>query len=456
MKVVTQWLKVLLLLLNVIYIHARRSHQHQQHHHFQKNTTLLSSFKQPTLCDPTVVQYSGYIQVDTNEHYFFWFFESRNKPAEDPLLMWLNGGPGCSSMTGLFEEIGPCGINANATEAIYNEVGSWNKVANLLFLDQPDGAGFSYGDNNVDSTEKAKFRVYRFLQQFFKALPQYKKLQFHLFGESFAGHFVPAIGNYILKQNQNPTDPDHQHINLQSIGIGNGITDVMIQVQYSENMACYSSYGSVLPEKDCHEMRNNTPTCVKMLQKCADTETVLDCDKATNWCSKNVENIYLRSGRNVYDIRANRTDGAGTKYNRYLNLRPVRKLIGAKTPFHRCPPEIRRTFYRNGDYPKNYAPDVANLLNNGIPVLLYVGDADYRANWYGVHGWAQVFDFDASEQYRTQILNPWIIDGQEMGQIQAGGNLTFIRVYNAGHKVPYYQPRAALVMFANHIKQFSV
>lgn len=133
-----------------------------------------------------------------------------------------------------------------------------------------------------------------------------------------------------------------------------------------------------------------------------------------------MENIYLRSGRNVYDIRANKTDTAGTKYNRYLNSRPVRKLIGAKTPFHRCPPEIVSIMHDNAHCvqltdiglwlaphflpewrlvsdihkfamkmivnsfkwsPTNYAPAVANLLNNGIRVLLYAGDADFRANW---------------------------------------------------------------------------
>ncbi|CAO3600778.1 unnamed protein product [Absidia cylindrospora] len=409
------------------------------------------SFKQPTLCDPTVVQYSGYLDVGENEHYFFWFFESRQNPDTAPLTMWLNGGPGVSSMTGLFEEVGACQLNAAGNKAIYNEAGSWNKVSNLLFLDQPVGAGFSYGNKKINSTEEAKTRVYEFLQLFYEALPKYRNQPFHLFGESYAGHFIPAIASYILEKNQAPDLPKDQHINIESIGIGNGITDALVQVQYAENMACYSSYGPVLAQKDCLEMRRNTPICVNLLQKCNDQGTVEDCNQATAYCSKHVENIFYRSGRNIYDIRALSTGKAGTKYNRFLNTRAIRKKIGAKTPFHRAPPDVHRNFYNNGDYARNFAPDVANCLNNGLRVLLFAGDADYRFNWYGVHGWAQVFDFNGSEEYRQQILVPWMIDGQQVGQVQSGANLTFVRVYGAGHKVAYYKPKEALQMFTNHI-----
>ncbi|SAM05262.1 hypothetical protein [Absidia glauca] len=376
---------------------------------YEEDAVATLSFKQPKLCDPTVVQYSGYIDVDTDEHYFFWFFESRHNPDTAGLTMWLNGGPGCTSMTGLWEEVGPCKVNTEGTKDLYNELGSWNGVTNMLFLDQPANTGFSYGDRLVNSTDKAKLRAYQFLQLFLEAFPKYQKQPFHLFG-------------YILEKNQSPSLPANKRINLESIGIGNGITDVLVQVkltlapvtflgsQYAETMACHSSYGSVLLPSDCEEIRNNTPKCVHLMETCEKTGTVQDCDNATVYCAKYVENIYLRSGRDIYDIRASQDQKSGTEFPKFLNTPHVLKQIGARTKFRHC-----------------------------------------STNVYGVHGWTEVFDFKASGDYRGKELKPWLVDGVEAGQIQYGGNLTFIRVYQAGHKVPYYQPKACRQMFINHL-----
>ncbi len=82
------------------------------------------------LCDATVKSYSGYFGVDSgvDKNYFYWLFESRATPASDPLVMWLNGGPGCSSELGLLTENGPCTVNAEGTDTINNPY-SWNNNA---------------------------------------------------------------------------------------------------------------------------------------------------------------------------------------------------------------------------------------------------------------------------------------------------------------------------------------
>ena len=114
---------------------------------FTTPTGVKIRYKEPGkagVCEttPGVNSYSGYIDLAPNVHVFFYFFESRNDPSNDPLTLWLNGGPGSDSMIGLFDELGPCRITSKL-ESIINPY-SWNNVSNLLFLSQPVGVGFSY------------------------------------------------------------------------------------------------------------------------------------------------------------------------------------------------------------------------------------------------------------------------------------------------------------------------
>jgi len=137
------------------------------------------------LCDK-VKQISGYIRLTkTNKNYFFWFFESRSDPAKDPLVLWLTGGPGCSSQLALFAENGPCTIDGTNTKT--NKY-SWNTKANLLYLDQPSGTGFSYGDERKTHNEKDVSQdMYLFVTLFLQKFEKYRNLPLFLFGESYAG-----------------------------------------------------------------------------------------------------------------------------------------------------------------------------------------------------------------------------------------------------------------------------
>src|ERR1700712_2902323 len=93
--------------------------------------------------DPDVKSYSGYADIGENEHVFWWFFEARNQdPSEAPLTVWINGGPGSSSMIGLFQENGPCGIDIDGN--VYDNPYSWSNVSNMLYIDNPTQVGFSY------------------------------------------------------------------------------------------------------------------------------------------------------------------------------------------------------------------------------------------------------------------------------------------------------------------------
>jgi cathepsin A (carboxypeptidase C) len=106
------------------------------------------------ICDD-VEQFRGYFTLRTgpgSKNYFYWHFASRQAPESAPVVLWLTGGPGCSSEVALFGENGPCKVNAAGTGTVKNDF-SWNEHANLIYVDQPTGTGFSYG-TGFDHNEK--------------------------------------------------------------------------------------------------------------------------------------------------------------------------------------------------------------------------------------------------------------------------------------------------------------
>ena len=173
------------------------------------------------LCDPGVKQYSGYIDLTTGaKHLFYWAFESRNDPATDPVILWMTGGPGCSSAVALFGENGPCKVNADGTATKLNPY-SWNRNATLIYVDQPAGTGFSYGAKDATEAGVARDMV-DFLVQWFRIHGKFSNHDLYVTGESYAGHYVPAVSSGLFRNGT-------LRKNLKGLAIGNGLTDPEIQ-----------------------------------------------------------------------------------------------------------------------------------------------------------------------------------------------------------------------------------
>lgn len=140
-----------------------------------------------TLCDAHSAQYTGWLEVGSH-HFFFWFFESQHDPSTDPLTLWMNGGPGASSMLGLLQELGPCLVNDGANGTVYNPHG-WTRNSSMIFVDQPAGVGFSYqkkGEPLLDNSFTSAEDMHIFLQIFTsQVFPEMQKLPFHIAGESY-------------------------------------------------------------------------------------------------------------------------------------------------------------------------------------------------------------------------------------------------------------------------------
>jgi cathepsin A (carboxypeptidase C) len=145
-----------------------------------------------SICAAGSAQYTGWLDIGP-KHLFFWYFESQNDPA-DPLTLWMNGGPGSSSMMGLFQENGPCLINEHGNGTICNPWG-WSRNSSLLFVDQPADVGWSYIDEGYEvarDSQEAAVDMHRFLQIFVSEIFPHKRFSdFHLSGESYAVRLAP-------------------------------------------------------------------------------------------------------------------------------------------------------------------------------------------------------------------------------------------------------------------------
>lgn len=194
-------------------------------------------------CDPAAKHDIGYLKLPNkvDAHYFYWYFESRSEaPDKDPFLLWLSGGG--SSIFAALSENGPCTVRPDlSTQA---NPYSWNGNANVLWIDQPTGQGFSYGaDVDTDrTTTDATENVYWFLQEFLsKKHPELLGRDFFVAGESYAGHYVPLVAHYIVEKNKeideigdtsaSNSSTNNVRINLQGIALGNGMVNPVIQVR---------------------------------------------------------------------------------------------------------------------------------------------------------------------------------------------------------------------------------
>lgn len=391
-----------------------------------------------------VKQYSGYLDNEEDDkHLFYWFFESRNDPKHDPVVLWLNGGPGCSSLTGLFMELGPSFIDEDR-KVKYNP-NSWNANASVIFLDQPVNVGYSYSSGSVSDTVAAGKDIYALLTLFFKQFPEYAKQSFHISGESYAGHYIPVFAAEILSHKK-------RNINLQSVLIGNGLTDGFTQYEYYRPMACGDGgWPAVLSESECQSMDNALPRCQSLITNCYDSESVWSCVPASIYCNNAIIGPYQRTGQNPYDVRK-KCKGSNLCYDEldwiqeYLNKAEVMEALGAEVDsYDSCNFDINRNFLFAGDWMKPFHRLVPGILEK-IPVLIYAGDADFICNWLGNLAWTQQLEWPGQKSYVKAPMEDLELDGKTIGSVKSGANLTFTRIHGGGHMVPYDQGEASLSM----------
>jgi cathepsin A (carboxypeptidase C) len=262
---------------------------------------------------------SQYDTTDANKHYFYWFFERRstslqpassestNENEHHPLLIWLNGGPGCSSLLGLLTENGPCLVNAAGDGTVPNP-NSWNKVAHVLYLDQPAKVGYSYGEANDSNENMISEDAYFFIQAFLQSEEgeKYQSSPLYLTGESYAGHYIPAIAHRILDGNQHYKENNLLNLQLAGAAIGNPWVDPEEQFKWYATMATDNSHGlKIFTDDEVESIKKSTPQCIDGIHRCNNgnsLDTLMTCQIAYAFCEElNIGPIDAH-GISYYDI----------------------------------------------------------------------------------------------------------------------------------------------------------
>ena len=176
--------------------------------------------------------YSGFVPVDllTDSHLFYWFYRDEALSDDAPLLLWLNGGPGASSQLGSLMELGPLRLveTPEGETEVHSLTGvAWTEAANIIFLDQPVGVGYSYGDLVYEGQEEVSRYTLQFLLEFFKLHPEMKDRDFFITGESYGGKYQPNIAKAILEYNILHED---DKIELEGMIVGNGYVDPLVSI----------------------------------------------------------------------------------------------------------------------------------------------------------------------------------------------------------------------------------
>ncbi|CAL7950491.1 unnamed protein product [Xylocopa violacea] len=398
-----------------------------------------------------VSSYAGYLTVNKNynSNMFFWFFPAVNSPMTAPVVLWLQGGPGATSLFGLFMENGPFVVTSNKTLAMRKY--SWNFSHNLLYIDNPVGTGFSFTDDDkgyaVNETDVGR-DVHTALVQFFKLFPELQSNDFYVTGESYGGKYVPAVSHAIKDYNIKAKTK----INLKGLAIGNGLTDPENQLLYGDylyQLGLLDANGRELFHK-YEEKGRKLIKEGKYIDAFNLFDELLDSD-LTNSPSlfKNL------TGFDYYFNYLHTQDTNDSDYMvEWLQRADIRKAIHVgNCTFHVEAKEVEE--HLKADVMQSLAVLIADLTQH-YRVLLYNGQLDIIVAYPLTENYMQKLKWAGAEKYKTAKRKKWFVGNELAGYSKTVDNFTEVLVRNAGHMVPSDQPKWAfdLITRFTHNKRF--
>lgn len=420
--------------------------------------------------------YSGFLNASDTHFLHYWFVESQGNPAKDPLIFWFNGGPGCSSLDGLLNEMGPYEVSEDGKTMKQNEQ-SWNKFASVVYIESPAGVGFSYStDGNTEANDKqTAAENYEAIKQFFAKHPGFRNHSVFIMGESYGGVYVPSLTLNIVEGEKN------YPINIRGMALGNGYVhekiniDTSVRFAYAHGLIDEKVWQTV--ERDC---------CHGCVESCDLTSVQGHCASLVT----DIFNFIWFGGLNPYDLYRDCDPNPSVNSNRMTSNRigilPRSFIVhqskssnfrrkqfprfGASVPClndtdlltYMNDPEVRIALNIPSNlgtwdicsdkitesYKKQYTdmtPFVQKIVKANVRVLLYYGDTDMACNFMMGQQFASQLGFP-----RVLGKTPWKYNKQIAGFKTLYKGVTYITIRGAGHMAPQW--RAPETTYA--IKQF--
>ncbi|GAX12802.1 carboxypeptidase D [Fistulifera solaris] len=445
--------------------------------HFVKDLPLLDSQQFSTQ------QWAGLLPASPHgdKYFFYWLFApspSEKPDAEIPLLIWLNGGPACSSMDGLFLENGPFRfvVQDGEYQLQPDDQYSWHRLpAYTLYIDQPVGTGLSYTTSRKYPTNDAELCTdfYYFLQSFLRlhsdkfVKEQEMNRALYFSGESYAGHYNIIYTNHILQQNK---DPNNIRIRVQGAAIGNGWVDPYYQYAGAEAAYGHGLIGisevAAFKEKEQQCQRNleqekfNTGICFDLVDEIVSQSFGKGSKyQVSSYDIRRVEGPGLAKfppGHTIVEAYLGHWTLTGEQEGtlpdditpRVIQALHAEASVASGQRYKECtdPPYLALAKLDG----KGVVPEMVQVLEHPdqVQLLFFNGIQDMVCNHVGNERsleklpWKHADDWNAAPRYAWSAVSPTQVSGY-MREYQ---NLKYLKILDAGHMVPLDVPEVAFKM----------
>ncbi|EGD81946.1 CPase I A [Salpingoeca rosetta] len=417
--------------------------------------------------------YSGYLDVGHGKHLHYFLVESERDPANDPVLFWFNGGPGCSSLDGFFYELGPLHITEPVqpnNPKLYLNPHRWTKNATVVFLEAPAGVGFSYADTKQGLvTNDTQVCVWVWVRE------RERECVCVCVCVCVCA-YVPMLALQVLEHNKRA---DSTVINLKGIMVGNGVigagalddaTSQRVYTEFYRGHALVSStlYNTIV--KACDDFNNvSAPACKQALNRMHDAIGGVNIYDVYEPC---INSGFPPSSSNTLSA-ANTTTTTPRRFSKrplmafedataltgpkecinagaataYLNMASVREAMHVKSEkdigkWEICSDKIDYSVTQG-----SLMPAYKHFLIPNIRVLIFNGDVDACVPFTHNEWWTSNINMTVSAPW-----HPWTVDNQVAGYVvEYGSNFQFATVKGSGHMVPQYRPAQAEAMLHRFI-----